>query len=107
MIVPLEMPAMFLPLKGEFYDQFIGGSKQEEFRIYGPRWNERTCPIGRPVVLSRGYGIRHRTNGVIVGFRTSIEPTKTEAWLKCYGEHSAGVLAACIKIQILEEQSHD
>lgn len=106
MIVLLEMPAMFLPLKGEFYDQFIGGSKQEEFRIYGPRWNERTCPIGRLVTLSRGYGIRHRTKGVIVGFRTSFEPTQTEAWQKCYGTRGKGMKAACIKIQILEEQSH-
>ena len=106
MIVQLKTPALFIPLKGEFYDGFVGGWKTEEFRIYGPRWNERTCQVGRPVTLSRGYGIRHRTQGVIVGFRTSVEETKTEAWLKCYGNRGPCVMAACIKIEIIKDQSH-
>jgi hypothetical protein len=36
------------------------GTKDTEYRLYGPRWNERTCSIGRPAVISKGYGIRHR-----------------------------------------------
>lgn len=41
---------LFIPLTGEFYDAFANGSKTEELRRYGPRWNERTCPVGRAVV---------------------------------------------------------
>lgn len=60
---------VFIPLKGQYYDAFISGDKVEELRLYGPRWNEKTCYIGRPVLLSRGYGKAHRANGVIAGFR--------------------------------------
>ena len=38
----------------QYYDQFATGEKRDELRLYGPRWNERTCPVGRPVILSRG-----------------------------------------------------
>lgn len=98
-IIPLEMPALFIPLKSEFFEAFADGSKTTEFRQYGPRWNERSCPIGRRVTLSKGYGIRHRMTGLIVGFEVSAEPTKSEAWRKCYGENP-GALAACIRIRI-------
>lgn len=37
-------------------------------RLYGPRWNERTCYIGRPVTLSKGYGTKNRIYGHIKGF---------------------------------------
>jgi hypothetical protein len=59
---------LFVPLKGEFYDAFADGTKIVEYRRYGPRWNERTCPVGRRVVLSRGYGRRHRLSGQVGGF---------------------------------------
>lgn len=98
-IVPHEMPALFIPLKGEYYDAFMDGSKKEEFRVYGPRWNERTCPVGRRVVLSRGYGIKHRAAGIIIGFEVREEPTKSEAWLNCYGANQF-VMAACIRIRL-------
>ena len=45
---------LFIPLKAEYYDQFATGEKRDELRLYGPRWNKRTCPVGRPVILSRG-----------------------------------------------------
>ena len=45
---------LFIPLKAEYYDQFATGEKRDELRLYGPRWNECTCPVGRPVILSRG-----------------------------------------------------
>jgi hypothetical protein len=48
--------ALFVPLRGVWFDAFADGSKFDEWRRLGPRWNERTCLIGRPVVLARGYG---------------------------------------------------
>jgi len=44
---------LFIPLKGEYFDAFARGEKRQEFRPWGKRWNERTCRIGRRVVLSR------------------------------------------------------
>ena len=63
------MKPLFIPLMGEYYDRFAAGTKTEELRLYGPRWNEKTCTPGRPVVLSRGYGKRSRMQGVISGFK--------------------------------------
>ena len=38
-------------------------------RAYGPRWNERTCQVGRDVVLSKGYGKQNRMAGKISRFK--------------------------------------
>jgi len=50
------MKPIFIPLKTEYYEAFEDGSKTEELRLYGPRWNEKTCTVGRQVILSKGYG---------------------------------------------------
>jgi hypothetical protein len=89
---------LFIPLAAEFFEAFENGSKTTEYRIYGPRWNERSCRIGREVVLSYGYGKARRLRGVVTGFERSMEPTKTEAWRKCYGDIKA--MAACILIDL-------
>jgi hypothetical protein len=89
---------LFIPLKAEFFNAFADGSKTVEYRPYGPRWNERTCPIGRPVVLSYGYGKHRRLTGRVVGFERSHEPTQTEAWHRCYGAYNTE--AACIRIAL-------
>lgn len=94
------MKPLFIPLKREYFEAFQAGTKLEEFRPYGPRWNERTCPVGRPVVLSLGYGRAHRMAGVVAGFRTSMEPTTSPAWAACYGEKHPGKPAACIAIDL-------
>lgn len=60
---------LFIPLRREWFDAFACGEKAEEFRPYNARWNERSCRIGRPVVLSCGYGSKRRLRGVVVGFR--------------------------------------
>ncbi len=49
------MKLLVIPLKTEYYDAFANGSKTSELRRYGRGWNERTCIVGRPVVLSKGY----------------------------------------------------
>ena len=92
------MKPLFIPLKTEFFEAFEAGTKTTEFRPYGPRWNERTCMVGREVVLSHGYGTRRRLHGVVAGFERSTEPTRTEAWRKCYGDRSGE--AACIRVTL-------
>lgn len=94
------MTPIFIPLKSEFFEAFCSGTKDTEYRIHGPRWNANTCTVGRPVVISKGYGKHHRRTGVIVGFEASKEPMNTEAWRKCYGDR--GDMAACIKIKLDE-----
>lgn len=59
---------LFIPLNTEYFNQFLIGEKTSELRLYGPRWNEHTCFIGRDVTLSKGYGKYHRLHGVISEF---------------------------------------
>lgn len=59
---------LFIPLKAEYFYQFKRGEKHVEMRKYGPRWNEKTCKVGREVTLSLGYGKAHRMSGRIVSF---------------------------------------
>jgi hypothetical protein len=71
----------------------------EEFRPYGARWNEDTCRVGRPVLLSLGYGKQHRLQGHVAGFRVDREVIcKTAAWIAIYGPGPCAV--ACTKIQM-------
>jgi hypothetical protein len=92
-------PALFIPLRSEYFDDFARGEKHVERRIYGKRWNERTCAIGRPVVLSRGYGKWSRLNGVVIGFELNTAPWLREDWVACYGPGRA-LVAACITIEV-------
>lgn len=96
---------LFIPLKREYFEAFRTGQKVEEFRPEGPRWNARTCAVGRPVVLSLGYGKAHRLTGVVTGYRASAEPTQTPAWRDCYGDRTG--LAACIAIQVTSQTDHN
>ena len=95
---PRRQRALFLPLKAQFFDAFERGEKTTEYRLRGPRWNADTCWMGRPVVLSRGYGKKGRLTGKIVGFHYDNLPSKIPGWVECYG-HDAGA-AACIKIAL-------
>lgn len=56
---------LFVPLKTEYYEAFECGDKTIEYRAYGPRWNERTCWVGRPVTISCGYGKKRRLRGEV------------------------------------------
>lgn len=49
------MKPLFVPLKTRYFRAFESGVKTIEYRKAGPRWNERTCWVGRPVTLSHGY----------------------------------------------------
>jgi len=49
------MKPLFVPLKKNWFTDFKNGTKNLEFRGYGPRWNEQVCKIGREVTLRLGY----------------------------------------------------
>lgn len=89
---------LFIPLKREWFEAFRDGRKSVEYRPYGPRWNERTCQLGRPVVLSLGYGKHRRLQGRIVQFVVSTSASKTKSWISCYGPGECRV--ACIHIEV-------
>jgi hypothetical protein len=63
------MKPLFIPLKTKYYNEFASGEKTEELRLYGPRWNEKTCPVDREVILSKGYGKYARMKGRIWKFK--------------------------------------
>lgn len=97
------MKPLFVVLTMEYYRQFLSGEKpgMEELRPYGSRWNESSCAIGRPVILSAGYGKKHRAAGRVVGFRTSQEETQRPEYRAIYEGKHVGKPAACIKIELL------
>jgi len=96
------MKPLFIPLKGEYYDQFVSGEKTDELRLYGKRWNEITCIEGRPVLLSRGYSAKHRVFGEIVRFKKQHGQTFGSTYKddieKVYG--SLDIWIACITIKV-------
>ena len=63
------MKPLFIPLKTKYYNEFASGEKTEELRLYGPRWNKKTCPVDREVILSKGYGKYARMKGRIWKFK--------------------------------------
>ena len=80
---------LFIPLKSEYYLQFKSGEKNIEYRLYGPRWNEKTCRIGRSVILSKGYGKKDRIYRMIWEFykrdaRTFGSTVRADI-LECFG----------------------
>jgi hypothetical protein len=93
---------LFVPLKTAYFEAFANGSKTEELRRYGPRWNERTCVVGRPVVLSKGYGKAHRLDGRIGKFKkqhgSTFGSTYRAAIQEVFGTLDIDI--ACFAIQI-------
>lgn len=97
------MKPLFIPLKTAYFEAFKTGKKDTEYRIYGPRWNEGTCAIGRPVVLSKGYGAGHRLQGRIVGFERKPGLEASPAWRDVYGDRPGD--AACIRIKLEQREA--
>lgn len=91
---------LFVPLKTAHYEAFADGSKTEELRRYGKRWNERTCQPGREIVLSKGYGKQQRMTGRIWKFQrqhaATFGRTYKAAILDCYG--TLDILIAVISV---------
>ena len=92
------MKPLFIPLKAGQYDAFDDGSKVNEYRLYGPRWNEKNCYPGRPATLSRGYGKKNRLSSTVRDFSrqpVSQLPESVQAtMLALYGpgEHDIAVI---------------
>lgn len=76
---------LFVPLKRAFFEAFARGEKTEEYRRHGARWNERTCRVGRAVVLSFGYGNAQRLQGVVTSFSVDGNAHQRPGWRECYG----------------------
>ncbi len=95
------MPPLFIPLKREYFEAFETDKKKEEFRPYGRKWNEFTCAIGRPVVLSFGYGKSRRLSGQIVSFRKEWKTDILPGWFDVYGPCTDA--AACIGIRLWKD----
>jgi hypothetical protein len=89
---------LFIPLKRRYFEDFEQGKKLFEYRTYGPRWNEKTCVIGRRVTLSLGYGKQRRLAGEVVSFDTCATPQRIPGWSDCFGD--SHVTAAVIGIRI-------
>jgi hypothetical protein len=64
----MEEKPLFIPLFTQYYYQFKSGKKKIEYRNYGVRWNERTCRVGRRVIISCGYGKQKRLHGIVSAF---------------------------------------
>lgn len=98
-----ELPPLFIPLKTEYFEAFERGEKTDELRLYGPRWNERTCPPGRAVVLSKGYGKKSRLRGRITAFHKfdarGYEEPRRGAVLACYGTLDKPIAHISIKVE--------
>lgn len=94
------MKPLFIPLMKRYFEAFEKGDKCVEFRPYGPRWNERTCALGRKVTLSLGYGKARRLQGRVTSFRTDDRHDTIPGWLECYGKHDRR-LVACIGITLV------
>jgi hypothetical protein len=91
------LPPLFIPLCAGPFDEFKAGTKVEEYRPEGARWNAEVCRIGRRVVLSRGYGKKDRLQGVIVGYR-QIWSREVPNWSTYYPNREGRV--AAIKIEV-------
>jgi hypothetical protein len=80
---------IFIPLNSKPYEQFEAGTKPEEFRRYGARWNEGTCTVGRAVTLSKGFGKKHRLQGTVTHFKmkwgNELAADDQRAVIECFG----------------------
>lgn len=83
---------IFIPLKGVHFDAFADGSKKNEYRLAGGAYNERTCPPGRPAVLSRGYGKHRRLLALIQDFEVADYPCQLPEWKAIYQERGPAAI---------------
>lgn len=75
----MPVKPLFIPLRTEWYRAFEAGDKFTEYRAYGPRWNERTCFVGRAATISHGYGKRERLQRMVHGFKIISSAVAPEA----------------------------
>lgn len=93
---------LFIPLKTEYYNAFLDGTKTHELRRYGGAWTEKNIWPGRAVTLSKGYGKQHRQSGTVKSFEVrsgdSFDGTYRSSILAVYGTLDVDI--ACIEIEL-------
>jgi hypothetical protein len=67
--IRLEEKPIFIPLKLQKFNEFKNGTRKYELRV-GERWGIVNCPIGRKIILSKGYGNHERLNAVVTGHQS-------------------------------------
>lgn len=93
-----EPRPIFIALKRQFFEAFERGEKQQEYRPWGSRWNEKTCCIGRKVILSDGYGKARRLYGEIIALLKHDAPEFLPGWKECYGNKKTRACVITISI---------
>lgn len=98
-------PPLFIPLKTKFYEAFDSGEKTTEYRAYGPRWNFNNVWVGRPVIISKGYGKKQRRSGEVTAvlkyWATDLLPADVYKDLQeIYGGENFEVLAIEINLDV-------
>ena len=106
----LHGPPLFVSLATKHFDRFWNGDKDTERRIYGGRWTEKTCAVGREVTLSLGYSGTRRIATEITAFAAvplKKLPHDTQNDLRaCYpGRVKADTLIACITIGYIKRHT--
>jgi hypothetical protein len=103
----IKVKPLFVPLKTKYYNAFASGEKNEELRAYGPRWNERTCTVGRSVTISHGYGKNNRLKGTIARFKkqhaSTFGSTYRQAIIDVFG--TLDIYIACILIANIKPEA--
>lgn len=92
--------ALFIPLRREWFELFESRQKTTEWRVHGPRWNEKTCWPGRTVVLSLGYGKQRRLFGKILTAYRVEALSPDHPFHQVYGTKTANAVAFAIQIEL-------
>lgn len=95
------MKPLFIPLTTYWYAEFKAGRKTIELRKYGKRWNEKTCLVGRAVILSRGYGKQDRLERVIgdvtIAAKAQALPAELcQQFMSVFSDPGSAVIAICL-----------
>ena len=86
----------------KYFEQWIDRKKKYEMRIYGEKWNEKTCRVGKKAIIRCGSKGLSSVSGVISGFSVveacdlpqSDQDTIKEIW------GTIDLTMACIEINI-------
>jgi hypothetical protein len=96
---------LFIPLRTEWFRQFEAGTKDTEYRAYGPRWNERTCRVGRKATVSHGYSGK-RLERTVASFQALSWADAPEVARAIFPD-AAFIAAIHLPAQHAEERGHD
>jgi hypothetical protein len=99
----------FMPLKTEYFEQFKNGTKSYELRKYSNRFCRAKFPIGRHVILSKGYGKKHRLIGTVahinIVMADELSIIDRKAVVDCYGNGEIKIIQIWLKD--ITEVQHD